>query len=103
MKSILALVAFAFLACGQNVPLHPPPPAPAPAPKQYIESFPASTFAAPNSPVTLAHAPDLETIITATIKGGTVFLDQTSVLKTAAPLTITIDPAGLVAGAVVTF
>lgn len=98
MKLMLAAIAAAFLACAQPVVLHPP--APAAIAKSYIESFPAAQFVSPGAAVQLAHAPDLGTVVTVTLKGTTLF-DQTSVKKTAEPLTVNIDPTGLAPGSTI--
>lgn len=98
MKSILALVAFSFLACAQPVVLHPP--APAAMAKSYIETFPAAQFVTPGAALQLAHTPDLGTVVTVSLKGTSLF-DQTSVKRTAEPLTVNIDPAGLAPGATI--
>lgn len=98
------LAVLAFTACAQPVVLHPPPlPIVVNLPAPFVESFPASAFAAPNSPVNLSHVPDLGSIVRVTLKGSGLFLDQSTVLKTEAPLTLTIDQSELTVGAVVTF
>jgi len=100
----LACVLLTLTACAQSIMLRPPPvPVVVNLPAPFIESFPASAFAAPNSPVNLSHVPDLGSIVRVTMKGSNLFLDQTTVKKTEAPLTLTIDQSELTVGAVVTF
>lgn len=86
------LILSALCACAQPMALKTPAAPAVVVLKTYIETYPASNYAAADSLVVLVHPPDAGTAVRATLRNSAgAILDQQAVVKTSAPVTLTAD------------
>jgi len=90
MKHAFLSLLFCAAGCAQTVPLNKPPVLTTPALKEYVESFPTSSFSSAPMTVNTAHPIKIGTSVLLYVRGLAATPLET-VIKTADPLQVTLS------------